>query len=318
MIYSHCKFKGLGLFRSQWEAQLQQINSLRMLHRHSNLYITATRDVVTESINCLCKLQIKPDNSFLSPKDGFLDPRKIRNFLRDMEYNKWCELPTKGKGIILFQEYPPINKLINRHVGLSISEWRDGIKMIGNVTAVRATPGRTMDTNHCRHCHNEIETLSHVLGSCPHGETLRNARHHKIRSSIAKALRDSGFKVYEEVHGLSTCGSSRRIDMIAFNNNKMGYIIDPTVRFETSKNQPDDVNNEKKQIYEPTIPYYIQEYKLESIEVIGILIGARGTIPHKFVCFCKDFHLPNSLIQSVALTSLKYSIYILRNHLYQN
>ena len=173
-------------------------------------------------------------------------------------------------------------------------------------------------SNHCRHCHNEIEVLSHVLGSCPHGETLRNARHHKIRSSIAKALRDSGFKVYEEVHGLSTCGSSRRIDMIAFNNNKMGYIIDPTVRFETSKNQPDDVNNEKKQIYEPTIPYYIQEYKLESIEVIGILIGARGTIPHKFVCFCKDFHLPNSLIQSVALTSLKYSIYILRNHLYQN
>ena len=98
MIYSQCKFKGFGLFRSQWEAQLQQINSLRILHRHSNPYVTATRDVVTESINCLCKLQIKPDNSFLSPKDGFLDPRKIRNFLRDMEYNKWCELPTKGKG----------------------------------------------------------------------------------------------------------------------------------------------------------------------------------------------------------------------------
>ena len=104
MIYSRCKFKGLGLFRSQWAAQFRQINYLRILHRHSNPYVTSTRDVVTESINCLCKLQIKPDNSFVISKDCFLDLRKIINFIRVMEYNKWYVLPTKGKGIIIFQE----------------------------------------------------------------------------------------------------------------------------------------------------------------------------------------------------------------------
>ncbi|KAJ4451931.1 hypothetical protein ANN_03412 [Periplaneta americana] len=58
-------------------------------------------------------------------------------------------------------------------------EWRDALKMAGNVAAVRAIPGRTIDKC-CRHCGSEIETLQHVLGSCPHGEALRNARHHKF------------------------------------------------------------------------------------------------------------------------------------------
>ncbi|KAJ4449212.1 hypothetical protein ANN_00609 [Periplaneta americana] len=32
-----------------------------------------------------------------------------------------------------------------------------------------------MDSNRCRHCFNEIETLAHVLGSCPHGQFLSDA-----------------------------------------------------------------------------------------------------------------------------------------------
>ncbi|KAJ4433331.1 hypothetical protein ANN_15590 [Periplaneta americana] len=55
-----------------------------------------------------------------------------------------------------------------------------------------------MDSNRCRHCFNEIETLAHVLGSCPYGETLRNARHHKIRSAISQALRDKEYTTYEK------------------------------------------------------------------------------------------------------------------------
>ncbi|KAJ4431020.1 hypothetical protein ANN_19613 [Periplaneta americana] len=46
---------------------------------------------------------------------------------------------------------------------------RDAIKMVGNVAVVRAIPGRSMIINRCRHCFNEIETLAHVFGSCPHG-----------------------------------------------------------------------------------------------------------------------------------------------------
>ena len=103
--------------------------------------------------------------------------------------------------------------------------------MVANVYPLRAIPGRSQDGNHCRRCGSEIETIGHVLGACPFGETLRNTRHHNIRSLIATALRERDFTVYEEVHGVSLEGSHRRIDMIAIPaSSTEGYIIDPTIR----------------------------------------------------------------------------------------
>ncbi|KAJ4429418.1 hypothetical protein ANN_21587 [Periplaneta americana] len=55
-----------------------------------------------------------------------------------------------------------------------------------------------------------------------------------------------------------------------------GFRIDPTVRFETNEEQPAKVDKEKKNIYNPTIPYYLQKYQLEELEVIGLLVGATG------------------------------------------
>ncbi|KAJ4450978.1 hypothetical protein ANN_02413 [Periplaneta americana] len=182
----------------------------------------------------------------------------------------------KGIGVVLFKQYPGANKWICKHEGLSNSECRDGIKMVGNVAAVRAVPERSQD-NRCRHCHNEVETLAHILGSCPHGEALRNARHHQVRSIIATALKDADYNTFEEVHGLSVTGSTRRIDIIALKEStRSGYIIDPTVRFETDEEQPAEVDNEKKNIYNPAIPYYLKKkYQLKELEVIGLLVGAR-------------------------------------------
>ncbi|KAJ4448467.1 hypothetical protein ANN_10483 [Periplaneta americana] len=51
-------------------------------------------------------------------------------------------------------------------------------KMVGNVAAVRAIPGRSVDSNRCRHCFNEIETLAHVLGSS------RMVRHYAMLAII--------------------------------------------------------------------------------------------------------------------------------------
>ncbi|KAJ4450236.1 hypothetical protein ANN_01655 [Periplaneta americana] len=81
--------------------------------------------------------------------------------------------------------------------------------MIANVRPVRALPGRSQNGTHCRHCRSEKETLAHILGACPHGEQLRNSRHHKIRSLLPSALRGKDYQVEEEVHedGLPTAES---------------------------------------------------------------------------------------------------------------
>ncbi|KAJ4434545.1 hypothetical protein ANN_23107 [Periplaneta americana] len=103
---------------------------------------------------------------------------------------------------------------------------------------IRALPGRSQNGTHCRHCLSEKETLAHILGACPHGELLRNSSHHKIRSLLASALRGKDYQVEEEVHGLSTNGSTRRIDIIAIPiRSTSGFIIDSTVRMEMYENQ---------------------------------------------------------------------------------
>jgi hypothetical protein len=136
--------------------------------------------------------------------------------------------------------------------GLSSSEWISYLKMVGDVVAVRAIPGRNRSQdNRCRHCSEyETETLSHVLGNCEHRNLLRNSRHHRIRTTIANALRNVGLGVYEEEDCNSDAGSNRRVDIIAFDEGtRSGFAIHPTVRTESSQDQPEDVNTEKQGIY---------------------------------------------------------------------
>ncbi|KAJ4429566.1 hypothetical protein ANN_21735 [Periplaneta americana] len=155
------------------------------------------------------------------------------------------------------------------------------VKMSTNIAAVRSVPGRSFQDQNCRHpeC-SEVETLGHVLGYCPKGELLRNNRHHKVRSSIATTLRKAKWEVYEEVHCLAENGSTRRVEIIAIDRrNQRSLILDPTVRFEKDDQQANNVNDEKKSIYNPCIPHFSGRYKMNinTWEVKGLLFGARGT-----------------------------------------
>lgn len=49
------------------------------------------------------------------------------------------------------------------------------------------------------------------------------------------------------VPGLANSGSNRRIDIIAFKPpSKKGFILDPTIRFEISLTQPEEIDIEKQ------------------------------------------------------------------------
>ncbi|KAJ4430396.1 hypothetical protein ANN_22612 [Periplaneta americana] len=302
-----------SLFKAQWEAYLQHLNICNTLLRTSNPLVVSTRNIAAEKKVCSRKLKIPPEDLDISN----INVHKLRQNLRKQEYDKWCALPHKGKGVILFQEYTPGNKWIFSKEGLSSSEWRDAIKMNANVAPVRSLHGRSLDGFRCRYC-NEIETLAHVLGSCQHGELLRNSRHHNIRKLIAQALRNKSFEVHEEVHCVASEGGGiRRADIVALDKtNSKGFILDPTVRFEMSQTQPSEVNKEKQQIYEPTIPYFREKYQMEGTwEVHGLMIGARGTIPRSTVNTIKTFGI-HDIIPKIITSTIKGSVAILKNHLY--
>ncbi|KAJ4427601.1 hypothetical protein ANN_25249 [Periplaneta americana] len=138
-------------------------------------------------------------------------------------------------------------------------------------------------------------------------------RNEAVLERVETALRNKDYSVYDEVHGISSEGSNRRIDIIAFKPPSLeGYIIDPTVRFESHEHQPEEVHEEKRNIYEPSISFYKDKYHLESIVITGLMIGARGTIPRFLVDFCKSFGLHKDILRDLTIAALKGSITIFR------
>ncbi|KAJ4427667.1 hypothetical protein ANN_25315 [Periplaneta americana] len=94
----------------------------------------------------------------------------------------------------------------------------------------------------------------------------------------------------------------RRVDILAYNaDTKQGIIVDPTIRFEVECHQSAEVHLEKKSIYEPTVNYFKFKYALIHVEVFGLLIGARGTIPVFFEEFRRQFALPTSLRDDIVI-----------------
>ncbi|KAJ4451057.1 hypothetical protein ANN_02494 [Periplaneta americana] len=196
-----------------------------------------------------------------------------------------CEGGNEPSGSLkaICNEVTATNSWIANKKGLSIS-----LKMIANLAAVRSVPGRSLDGTRCRHGCPEIETLAHVLGFCEQGLLLRNSRHHLVRSKIAAALRNKGW-IVEEISCLAENGSTRRVDILAYNaDTKQGIIVDPTIRFEVGCHQSAEVHLEKKSIYEPTVNYFKLKYALIHIEVFAQSDLTFGLKPHFREAFCID------------------------------
>ncbi|KAJ4448345.1 hypothetical protein ANN_10360 [Periplaneta americana] len=235
--------------QAEWEANIQYFNICKRLSQVSDDHLLLVRNLEEEKKTALKRLKIPEAN--IPPRTiGIL----LRDDLRKRSFDSWCQLPHKGKGVVIYEEYPRANSWLNTKRNLLSSEYINAIKMCCNLTAVRSVPGRAFSTTRCRQpgC-NETETLGHVLGFCRKGELLRNNRHNRVRRSIACLLRNKGWEVHEEVHCISEEDSHRRADIIAINRQQQkAIIIDPTIRMERDLNQAHQVDQEKRAIYEPS------------------------------------------------------------------
>ncbi|KAJ4427634.1 hypothetical protein ANN_25282 [Periplaneta americana] len=232
--------------------------------------------------------------------------------------SRFGDFEVKGKGVIVYSDLPKANSWVSNRKGLSSSEWTNALKMSSNISAVRAIPGRTLSTTRCRHpdC-SELETLGHVLGQCPKGELLINARHHRVRHALATSLKTLNWEIHEEVHCVSSDSSFRRADIIAINGRlKRALVLDPTIRFERNLNQATEVDIEKKSIYEPCLPYLSQKYNvpLKQWSVIGLLFGSRGSITKFTWNYLKELHIPFDYVMSILINIIKDSLQILHHH----
>lgn len=346
MLYSSHKVKGLSLIRARWEAGIQNYNSAEILLKSGEELLNEAHNYLADQTNCLDFLDVPTDIRFklevnrttqLQNKYIVKKSKVIRDYLRQIEYDSWCQLHQKGQGVIQFQECPQANKWIHSKNGLSSSEWINAIKMNAYVLPVKAIPRPDLGGDlYCRFGCRETETLGHILGKCRRGELLRNNRHHAVRRLIADAMSKVGWKVLQEIEcsaygniedpnseepgdNSNTVTASRRVDIIAYNpSSKKGLILDPTVRMEQDAGQAEAVNLEKKSIYNPCIPYFKDKLGLVDIQVIGLYVGARGTISKFFVDFLKHQGIPSMLIEDIVTTVLKKSVQICIHHLFSS
>lgn len=139
---------------------------------------------------------------------------------------------------------------------------------------------RSQDGFHCcRHC-SEPETLANVLGSCAllritdttmlSGPLLLKLWNWKggRSCSIKRMGGPTKWQVLAEIHCIAKGGSTHWWDILAYDEFTYNHI-----GFEILINQPQDVNTEIQNLYEPCVVFVThcnpKIYKLDPIAVIG-------------------------------------------------
>ncbi|CAI6351092.1 unnamed protein product [Macrosiphum euphorbiae] len=94
-------------------------------------------------------------------------------------------------------------------------------------------------------------------------------------------------------------------------------ILEPTLRWETNEDNQDKlVDEEKKPIYEPTVPFFKEKYQINNWEVHGLRFGVRGTASPLLRYFFKNTALDLREIKEMCLAVMRDTLNIIHEHLY--
>ena len=311
LFYSPRKLRGLGLFRAAWEVYLQHFAISKKLSQVNDGLFQSISNCTEEMNACVQKLNVSGETS-----------KALRAELRNLSFEQWCSMKYQGAGVTHFKNHTPSNDFVYNKNSLSSSEWVAAIKLSCNYANLNGVPGVGSTSLLCRKCNRENETIAHVTGSCPSNNLLISSRHHSIKHFIADLLRALGFICFEEVYAIDTDGNSRYSDIVAFHpKSPEAYIIDPTIRYETSDVRQDElVQIEKENIYKKCIPFYEEKY-MESFgirkwSVRGLWFGGRGTFGQSVTNFFSEFKLDFSHLKELSEEILIKTIHIIQNHIY--
>jgi hypothetical protein len=312
MFYAPRKYRGIGLVRAEWEVFLQHFSISKRLSTVDDALFQKVYDCRAEMEKCKSELNVEGETS-----------RQMRTNLRKKAFDDWTKMPGHGKGVQHFATFPKANHFMVNKNSLTDSEWTEAIKLnIGyaNLKCVYGSRCYNSQTNLCRRCAKEPETLPHVLGSCDWNSKRRTARHHALKHSIAEMMTQKGFDCFDEVFCLDGDHSRRFADIVAFEKNtNKAYVIDPTVRYETNEDVGALADAEKKKIYDscvPDIKLRYHQFGDREFEVIGLWFGARGAVSKEIIQFFERFKLDKKCLPELAENVLADSIQIVRSHIY--
>ena len=159
-----------------------------------------------------------------------------------------------GSGVETYAETAVSNDwILSRPPALPVNVHLDMVRSRINWLPVKAVPGCSNDFDRrCRHCRRyredaPLETLSHIWGQCEKVKDMRSFRHDKVVELLASELQKSG---KWEVTIEERSGEGLKPDLTLRSKDRTkAYIIDPTIRTETTVADIEVHNGEKRRKY---------------------------------------------------------------------
>ncbi|KFP34641.1 hypothetical protein N324_02012, partial [Chlamydotis macqueenii] len=128
----------------------------------------------------------------------------------------------------------------------------------------------------CRHCLEENESCSHIIGFCPAVQDARIKCHNQLCETLANEAKKKNWIVFNEPVLKSEQNELLYKPDLIFVKENQAMVVDITIRYESKITSLVDVANEKVKKYEP-LKIQIQDLtNCENIKFYGFPIGARG------------------------------------------
>ena len=176
----------------------------------------------------------------------------------------------------------------------------------------------------CRCCGKTAETDGHILAGCPTSQNAYSKRHNMLCDKVARELKLKGGpsrRVWREKMCLAANGRHYKPDIVVKDDNVI-TVIDMTCPYEKSEGYLIQSEDAKVAKYEPLKrdAHWTREIEgnngimATSIEVVGIAVGAVGTITRSTFRKLNELKL-GKIARSLQIIACNESAQIIRRHL---
>ena len=252
------------------EGQQGDIKSLWSRVRLSLQLCQATIDLAGKQISIAEKV--------FGPSKRHLICSAMRAALQRHHLSNWGRGTDQGRAAKCISAHEASNHWIRGGRYTSFAEYRFAIKARLNLLptrTVRKRGGEAIQDTSCQRCHEEQETLAHVLNHCPPNVGLVRARHNRILHRLARAIPQSkGVQLLEQT--VPGDRMTLKPDLVILNKDTSeAYVVDVTVPFEgedsfrAARQGKVDKYHHLKQV--------LEEKGYRKVEVDGFIVGALGS-----------------------------------------
>ena len=200
---------------------------------------------------------------------------------RARDLDEWMAKKSVGKSAQAFADSRASNPWLYNPSLLKPCRFLSALKLRADVGANRTSLHRAIPQPDlkCRRCHEQYETLGHILGQCVHTKSSRIRRHDEIKDYIADKVMNANLGVVTtepRLEGLEK--RKKQPDLVIETKEGHVLIVDVTVRIENATTLK-SAYEEKIEKYNGVLPGLLRTLGRATGEVLPIVVGARGAIP---------------------------------------